>query len=241
MIRLEYLDEDQIEFDGGKTHWKTGEKLMSKSVRHRTKRFACLPELENEINLLIHDATTKKPLDHKIWFGTNVTTGKQFLENISKLYESCVKATLTIKIFGPTSTSGSALVAGPVDDINSAIVLKGSFGDVARLWGEDVVTIIHEITHKTAVLGTADVIVEGGEEAYQWRALEMASQNKTDLCLKNAESWAYFLVQGAVYPRVKGLSKSGPQNWKMCHYRKVLGLRNRSRVPSGIFRPGTYK
>lgn len=239
MIRLQYLDEDTIEYDGNRRHWKTGEKIMSKAKRHDTNRFACLPAIENDINLLIQDATTKDPLDQEIWFGKDVINNKEFEKKIAKLYDSCIKKTLTIKIFGPTGTSGSALVAGPTDDINSAIVLKKSFGDTAREWGEDIVTVIHEITHKTAVLGTADE-EEDGEEAYQWTALEMAAKNKTTKCLNNAESWAYFLVQGAVYPRVKELSKSGPDNWKMCHFENVLALKNRNRHPDNRVRAGIY-
>lgn len=229
MIRLEYLDKDELVFDGGKTDpINTNIKQMSKSRRAANLKLVCLQELEKDINLLIKDATTKAPLDHTIWFGESVTSNIDFKKKIAKLYEACVKTTLTIKIFGPTRTDGSGMVAGPVEDSDSPIVLQRFFGHKIRLWGEDVLTIIHEITHKDAVLGTKDVM-DGGEEAYQWRALELAQKGRTDLCLSNADSWAYFLVQGAVYPRATGLSHFGPANWKMCHFKNVEGLKTNPR------------
>jgi hypothetical protein len=230
MIRLEYLDQDELVFDGGGNDpINPAIKKMSKARRVANLSVGCLPELENDINLLIKDATTKAPLDHKKWFGESVTANRDFNKKIAKLYEACVKATLTIKIFGPTLQDGSGFVAGPKEDINSPVALQRFFGHKNRLWGEDVLTIIHEITHKEAVLGTIDV-KDGEEEYYQWRALKLAQkEGGTDLCLTNADSWAYFLVQGAVYPRVKGLSHSGPANWKMCHFKNVEALERNPR------------
>jgi hypothetical protein len=241
MIRLEYLDQDELVFDGNVVDaLDPRKKRMLKSKRAPNLRIECLPELENDINLLIMDTTTKAPLDHTKWFGESVTSNRDFKTKIAKLYEACVKATLTIKIFGPTRTDGSGMVAGPVEDINSPIVLQRFFGHKNRLWGEDVLTVIHEITHKESVLGTKDV-KDGGEDAYQWRALKLAQkEGGTDLCLTNADSWAYFLVQGAVYPRVKGLSQSGPANWKTCHFKNVKALCNGSRrAPSTLPVDGT--
>lgn len=243
MIKLSYLDQDEIEYDGGRRNLK-GDPIMSKAKRTNSgRRFVCLDDLENDINLLIQDATTRPPLDPEKWFGTDVLVGaahKKFLAMIAQLYESCIKSTLNLRIFGPTDTGGSALVAGPLEDNNSAIVLKKNFGDKARQWGEDVLTLVHEITHKKAVLGTIDVMIDENQAAYQWYAVELAENNATALCLSNAESWAYFLVQGAVYPRVTGLSKSGPQHWSMCHYKKVLELKTMNRQALNMPRAGIY-
>lgn len=244
MIKLTYVDADEIEYDGGRKHHKTGEPLLSKAKRTNSgRRFICLDQLEQDINLVITDATTKPPLEPEKWFGTDVLGGvkhREFLEKIAKVYDSCIKSTLNLRIFGPTDTGGSALVAGPLEDNNSAIVLKKNFGDQARQWGEDVLTLVHEITHKKAVLGTIDVKIDEEQAAYQWHAVELAEANETDLCLQNAESWAYFLVQGAVYPRVTGLTRSGPGHWKMCHYKNVLALKTANRQASNRPRAGIY-
>lgn len=243
VIKLTYVDEDEIEYDGGRRSL-SGAPLLSKAKRTKSgRRFICLGDLEQDINLVITDATTKPPLEPEKWFGTDVLGGpgrQAFLERIAKIYDSCIASTLNLRIFGPTDTGGSALVAGPLEDNNSAIVLKKNFGDEARVWGEDVLTLVHEITHKKAVLGTIDVMIDEEQAAYQWYAVELAEANETDLCLQNAESWAYFLVQGAVYPRVTGLTRSGPLHWSMCHYKNVLGLKTQNRQASNRPRAGIY-
>lgn len=152
------------------------------------------------------DAAIKVPdIDKmKYWFGDkNFKTGKG-----SPNYSDVVRKTGLMKAYLEGSTVefiSKDIRSGAFadqDELECRIYLAQWFGMKIYSYGERLVTLIHEASHKTPDLRTKDIPYKDGKASYKHRAVLLAKSSKFADALRNAENWGYYV---ASYARPAGL------------------------------------
>lgn len=196
--------------------------------------------LQNDVNVLLRWAVNKTSGEvfnqaMKDWFGFNEFPPLGFVRQLDTLKRNLNRHLVFDMYLINVGESG---YLADKTNLNAPICLGNYFLDVGRQWGEDIVTLIHEISHRRDVLGTNDEQYGGGgDDMYQALAVKSAKEKSERLrCLTNAENWAYFAAQGAFSDAGSRLSLRGEEHWSNCRAAFVERLSIDRRDPTGRYR-----
>lgn len=173
--------------------------------------------LDEAAALIKYAAANPNETYMKTWFGArNIPTSRAAVDTGMGQVLAWLKAHKTIK-FTQKSTAGLAHTDKSKDD--NEIFLDAGFRMKRYSWGEKVCTIIHEITHKSA-LQTVDfnnssgaAVFDVGGSFYGVRCLDLAGHNtKFAKALVNADNWAYYICAYRTNSAIP--TKNDREKWK---------------------------
>jgi len=175
-------------------------------------QIAELRRLVDEVDLLLRTAAQQQSADlMKDWFGKNFEGSRAGGSKLAVL-NGCtsIRTYLTNNTLEFISKDVNSFAFADQSEDAPRVFLGKWFGFKWFTWGDRIVTLIHELSHKCS-MKTKDQNYKG-EPAYKYKCVQL-SQDGSDYAkaLTNAENWGYFI---ASHYRLAALAANRAEDWK---------------------------
>ena len=156
---------------------------------------AKLRSLVDEVETLLNTAIQQKNVDlMKTWFGKNFEGGRAAPSKLAVI-NGCtqIQQYITNNVIEFVSKDVNTFAFADQAKQAAYVNLGKWFGYKWFTWGDRIVTLIHELSHKCA-MQTKDRAFKG-EPAYKYKCVQLAEDTSSYAqALSNAENWGYFIA-----------------------------------------------